>query len=147
MNPKQSLKVGVACVASVGLCFLYAFTRDQLPDWWRNHGGGVPYVLFWILLWLTVIPRKGAVVYISLFCVLASCSLELFQLWDGPPWFNDFRRTRFGAAWLGYGYDPKDIPPYFIGGALGWLVGALLLRTFNGNRVAPDAVQPDAEQQ
>ncbi len=127
MVGKSSLKLGMACIVSVGLCFLYAFSRDQLPSWWRNHGGGVPYVTFWILLWLTAFPKRSAVVYVCVICVLATCALELFQLYSGPQWLNDFRRTRFGAAWIGYGYDSNDIPAYFLGGAFGWLVGIALL--------------------
>ena len=48
----------IACLCSAVICLLYAAVRPQLPDWWRHHGGGVPYVLFWISLWFTLIPDR-----------------------------------------------------------------------------------------
>lgn len=122
-----SVRLGIACLVSVGLCLLYAATRSQLPPWWRDHGGGVPYVLFWILLWLTLIRRRSALLPVCIACVLLTCGLEFFQLWTGPTWLEDFRRTRFGAAWSGYGFDFSDLPPYFLGGIAGWVCGRTLL--------------------
>lgn len=118
----------IACLVSVGLCFLYATTRNRLPSWWENHGGGVPYVLFWILLWLTLVPKRKAILPVALFCVLFTCGLEFLQLWTGPQWFQEFRTTRIGAAWLGYGFDPHDFLPYVFGGLLGVTIGFLILR-------------------
>ena len=136
MNQRQSITVGLTCLASVGLCLLYAATRGQMPSWWRDHGGGVPYVLFWFLLWLTVFPRRSSVKWVSIACVIATCALEVFQLWDGPAWLYNFRRTQFGAALLGYGFDANDLPPYFIGGLVGWVVGRIILRD---KKALPDA--------
>lgn len=135
MNLAASIRPALACLASVILCLLYAAFRDQLPAWWRGHGGGIPYVLFWILLWLTILPRRSAIVPICVGCVLLTCGLEFFQLVHGLGWLDDFRRTRFGAAWLGFGFDWNDMPPYFIGGILGWASGRWLLP-------GDDATQP-----
>lgn len=117
----------VACLASVAVCLLYAGVRSQLTGWWRGHGGGVFYVLFWVLLWFTLLPKRRYALPICVACVLLTCCLELFQLVQGPPWLDEFRRTPLGAAWLGYGYDARDIPPYLIGGSVGWLLGFVLL--------------------
>ena len=127
MQQNAFLRPGIACLLSVGLCFLYAAYRSELPSWWRNHGGGFPYVLFWVLLWLTLIPRRKAILGVCVGCVLITCGLEFFQLYRGPQWLIEFRATRFGAAWLGAGFDWNDIPPYFLGGIAGGLLGVLLL--------------------
>ncbi|MEL6109368.1 MAG: DUF2809 domain-containing protein [Planctomycetota bacterium] len=129
MQFSRSLRPAIACAVSVVACLAYAATRNSLPDWLRGHAGGVPYVLFWILLWLTVIPRRTAIPWISVGCVLFTCWLEVFQLYQGPQWLIDFRRTTLGAAWLGAGFDPWDIPPYFLGGVLGWWIGTLVVPT------------------
>ena len=44
------------------------------------------------------------------------------------PWLTAFRSTVFGAALLGSGFVWNDIPPYFIGGLLGWLMLHAALR-------------------
>ena len=136
MNWGKSIRPAVACLISVVACLLYAATRSYLPDWWRGHGGGIPYVIFWILLWLTLLPSRRLIVPICVGCVLMTCLLECFQLFEGPEWLREFRRTRFGAAWLGFGFDWKDIPPYIIGGVCGWVLGrCLVLDDVNSKKV------------
>jgi len=119
------------CIASVVTCFAYAWTRGQLPDWWRNHGGGIPYVVFWICLWHVLLPQRKYIPAICIGCVLFTCLLEFVQATSLPQPLDDFRRTRFGAAWLGYGFDAHDIPPYFLGGIVGWflLIGSAKAET------------------
>ena len=117
-----------ALFGSIVLCFMYAAARVQLPNWWRQHGGGIPYVFFWIMLWMNFIPRRDCVLIICVACVVLTCCLEVMQLYEGPNWLYEFRRTTLGAGWLGSGFDVWDIPPYFIGGALGWYTGNVLLR-------------------
>lgn len=85
-------------------------------------------MLFWILLWLTFIPRRNALLPICIGCVMITCGLELFQLWEGPIWLQQFRQTRMGAAWLGSKFAFADLPPYLIGGVLGWGIGRLFVR-------------------
>ena len=114
----------LALAVSVILCFVYAQYRGTYSSWWNSHGGGVPYVLFWILLWYLAFPKRAFILPICLGCVLMTCLLEFGQLWDPEP-LASFRRTKFGAAWLGYGFDWADLPPYFIGGGVGF--GVLLL--------------------
>ena len=111
----------VLCAFSVGACLGYAVLRDQLPDWWRGHGGGIPYVVFWIMLGFVVLPFRRCVLAICWIAVLMTCALEVLQLWH-PVWLDNIRATRFGAALLGSGFVWSDFPPYFIGGALGYLI-------------------------
>ena len=118
---------GLICLAMLALCLAYHFCRPSLPDWWRASGGGVPYVMFWVSFWFTFFPRARYVLAIAIGCTLFTCGLEALQLWQ-PPWLTAFRSTIFGAALLGNQFNWNDIPPYFIGGLLGWLMLHSILR-------------------
>ena len=112
----------LACSVSVVWCLAYAGFRSQLSnDWIRQNGGGVPYTVFWILFVAVFWPSKRLVLRICVLVVLAVCGLEFFQLYNPEP-LASFRQTRFGAALLGSTFVWSDIPPYFIGGLVGWLV-------------------------
>ncbi len=118
---------GVICVTMVALCLAYHFCRPSLPDWWRSSGGGIPYVMFWMSFWFVIFPQARYVLAIAVGCTLFTCGLEVLQLWH-PPWLTAFRSTLFGAALLGKQFVWNDIPPYFVGGALGWLMLHTTLR-------------------
>ena len=118
---------GLICLAMVALCLAYHFSRSALPHWWRASGGGVPYVIFWVSFWFVIFPRARYVSAIAVGCTLFTCGLEVLQLWQ-PDWLTAFRSTFFGAALLGNQFVWNDIPPYFIGGALGWLMLYAALR-------------------
>jgi hypothetical protein len=116
----RSLAV-LMCLASVTVCLTYAYCRSGLPDWWRDYGGGIPYVLFWIAFWFMIFPFRRCVLLICIFATTFTCFLEFMQLWK-PDWLTQLRGTRFGAALLGSGFTWSDFPPYFIGGALGYSI-------------------------
>ena len=111
----------IACLISVALCFGYAATRQTLPEWWAMNGGGVPYVLFWIMFFYFLIPSPRHILHICIAVVLGTCLLEVGQLWNPEP-IASFRKTKFGAALLGTTFVWQDFPPYFIGGVAGYLV-------------------------
>jgi uncharacterized protein DUF2809 len=120
------VKAALACLATVATCFAYNHYRGQLPDWWRENGGGIPYVVFWITFLFFFLPKRRYVLPISISATLLTCLLEFMQLWK-PPWLTQFRSTTFGAALLGSGFVWKDIPPYLIGGLVGyWILIALV---------------------
>lgn len=115
-----------ACGLSVIVCLTYAMVRSSLPHGWlRANGGGVPYVVFWALVAAVGWPRKEFAkefaFRIALITTLVTCGLECFQLYNPEP-LATFRRTRFGAALLGASFAWADIPPYFIGGGIGWAI-------------------------
>ncbi|MDB2687171.1 DUF2809 domain-containing protein [Mariniblastus sp.] len=128
----QRWAIILACLASVVWCLAYAKYRGQISnDWIRDNGGGVPYTVFWILLVAVFWPSKRLALRISIIVVLVVCGLEFFQLYNPEP-LASFRRTRFGAALLGNTFVWSDIPPYFIGGLIGWLVLRCLAVCCNG---------------
>ncbi len=115
------------CVATVIACLAYDHTRSTLPDWWREHGGGIPYVCYWIAFWFVFFPFRRCILPICVAVTTGICLLEFLQLWK-PPWLMQIRATRFGAALLGSGFTWDDFPPYFIGGA----VAAFVLMLISG---------------
>ena len=109
------------CLAMVSLCVAYHFSRRSLPQWWRGSGGGVPYVMFWVSFWFVFFPRSRHLSAIAIGCTLFTCGLEVLQLWQ-PAWLTALRSTVLGAAVLGNEFAWSDLPPYVIGGVLGWLM-------------------------
>ena len=114
--------VVLACLLSVVWCLAYAAFRSRFDNQWiQENGGGVPYTVFWILLAAVFWPNKRLALRICVLAVLVICGLEFFQLYNPEP-LATFRKTRFGVALLGNTFVWADIPPYFIGGVIGWLV-------------------------
>ena len=67
--------------------------------WVGNYGGGLVYVVFWILVVLAIAPRlPPGRVAVGVLCV--TCGLELLQLWR-PPLLEAFRSTYLGRALVG----------------------------------------------
>lgn len=119
----------VVCAASVLSCLAYNHWRDNLPNWWRGYGGGIPYVWFWTAFWFVLFPFRRYVLSICIFATTFTCCLEFLQLWQ-PAALTQFRSTTFGAALLGSGFTWNDFPPYFIGGVLGYVVLRLTCKYF-----------------
>ncbi len=111
----------VACLIPVVACLAYGKFRQDLPDWWRLVGGGIPYVLFWILLWFIAFPYRTRIMRICVGVVAFTCLLEVLQLWNPEP-LAQFRRTKFGAALLGNTFQWSDFPAYFAGGAIAFVI-------------------------
>ncbi|TWU36707.1 hypothetical protein Q31b_49890 [Novipirellula aureliae] len=111
----------VLCIFATAVCIAYAFFRASLPDWWRHHGGGIPYVVFWITFLIMFFPSRKTILPICIGATLVTCALEFMQLWK-PDWLAHFRATRFGAALLGSEFVWNDIPPYVLGGVIGFFV-------------------------
>ncbi len=111
----------LACLLAVLACLGYDRFRPDLPAWWREHGGGIPYVVFWVLLWGTTLASRKLVLPIAGYCTLFTCGLEFLQLWQ-PQFLSPVRSTRIGAALLGSTFAWGDFPAYFVGGLVGYLV-------------------------
>ena len=118
---KQRLYPFIFCLLAIGLCLGYARFRDNLSPWWNQHGGGIPYVMFWIAAVFVIAPKRNYIFTICVSCVLVTCLLEFAQLWNPQP-LAGFRRTKFGAALLGTSFNWNDFPAYFIGGFIGYIV-------------------------
>lgn len=82
-------------------------------------------MMFFITFFCAVYPRPRNLMTISIAVTLATCGLEFLQLWQ-PHWLTQFRSTRLGAALLGTTFTWMDLPPYFIGGVMGYGAMAIL---------------------
>jgi len=97
--------------------------------WWVNNFGpaSVAYEVFFMLLALLVVPRRGAVTPIAVGVCVMTCILELLQLWQ-PPWLQAVRSGFLGGALLGNEFSWWDLPAYPIGCTLGWFLLRWIVR-------------------
>ena len=104
--------------------------------WVGNYGGGLVYVVFWILVVLAIAPRlPPGRVAVGVLCV--TCGLELLQLWR-PPLLEAFRSTYLGRALVGSTFSWWDFPHYIVGCA----VGVGLARILSGRARASQEAEP-----
>jgi hypothetical protein len=94
--------------------------------WSLLYGAAVCYEVFWVLVAALLAPRARSA-SIALGVLLATCLLEFLQLVHTPA-LDALRRTYWGAALLGNGFDWLDFPHYVIGCALGALLRQRLCR-------------------
>ncbi len=85
--------------------------------WLRDHGAGIAYVVFWMLLLLLLRPTL-AIARVAAGVLLVTCGLELLQLWH-PPALEAVRGSFLGHALIGSSFSPWDFPHYAVGGLLG----------------------------
>jgi hypothetical protein len=88
-------------------------------SWLNNSFGGVPYVILFMALVAVIWPRL-APGWVALGVLVATCLLEVLQLWQ-PAWLQAVRATLPGRLVLGSTFSPSDFWYYLIGAGLGWL--------------------------
>ncbi len=114
---RPKLAVALLVVTAAGLA------TKRLPGvagawgWPVDHGAGVAYVVFWILLLLLLRPTL-AIARLAAGVLLVTCGLELLQLWH-PPALEALRGSFLGHALIGSSFSPWDFPHYAVGGLLG----------------------------
>jgi hypothetical protein len=121
---KRRLPFFVALLIVTGLGLGTSYYEGAERVWVRDHGSGILYVMFWILLVLTLRPvtSPGRVAVIVL---VLTCLVEFSQLIDAK-WLNDIRKTWLGASLLGVAFKWSDLPYYAIGAIAGWGLARLL---------------------
>ncbi len=98
--------------------------------WLRDHGAGLAYVVFWILLVLLLRPTLR-IAWVATGVLLVTCGLEALQLWH-PPALEALRGSFLGHALIGSTFSAWDLPHY----ALGALLGAALAHRLGERREA-----------
>ena len=111
------LAIGILVIVPLGL--MMKFYRGPGQEWLNNSFGGVPYEIFWIFLVVLIWPQISAV-WASVGVCLATCLLEILQLWQ-PPFLQAIRATLIGRLVLGNTFQWSDFSYYFIGSFLGWV--------------------------
>lgn len=109
----------ISILVIVPLGLMMKFYRGPGQEWLNNSFGGVTYEIFWILLLVLIWPKMSAV-SASVGVCLATCLLEVMQLWQ-PPFLQAIRATLIGRLVLGNTFQWSDFPYYFMGSFLGWL--------------------------
>ena len=103
------------------MCLAYAWFRQDLPNWWRSSGGGIPYTFFFVTFFFALMPKRSLLGSVVGLAIAWSCTAEFLQLWQAK-WLVELRSSPLGAALLGSSFTWSDLPPYFLGGGLGYLV-------------------------
>ena len=122
MKRRVPLCVALLVVTALGLGTSAYEGPERL--WVRDHGSGILYVMFWILLVLTLRPDSSPG-RVSIVVLVLTCLVEFSQLID-VKWLNDIRKTWLGASLLGIGFKWSDLPYYAIGAIVGWGLVRLL---------------------
>ena len=122
MKRRVPLCVALLVVTALGLGTSAYEGRERL--WVRDHGSGILYVMFWILLVLTLRPDSSPG-RVSIAVLVLTCLVEFSQLIDAR-WLNAIRKTWLGASLLGIGFKWSDLPYYAIGAIAGWGLVRLL---------------------
>ncbi len=112
---RPKLAAALLLVTAAGLAM------KRLPGaaggWPGDHGAGIAYVVFWMLLLLLLRPTL-AIARVAAGVLLVTSGLELLQLWH-PPALEAVRGSFLGHALIGSTFSPWDFPHYAIGGLLG----------------------------
>jgi hypothetical protein len=96
------------------LGFFTKFYSGPGSSWVASQAGGFLYVVFWVFVVLASFPRLSRL-SVSVTVVLATCVLEVGQLWH-PPLLERLRSTFLGHAVLGATFAWSDFPYYAAGG-------------------------------
>ena len=91
--------------------------------------------MFFIAFFCALLPKVSNLAWIAILVTLGTCGLEFLQLWQ-PTWLTQFRATTLGAALLGNTFVWMDIPPYLIGGVLGYAMMAAGWRFANAKQLS-----------
>jgi len=86
----------------------------------NNSLAGVAYVVFWCLFFKLLFPQARTL-KIVIIVTITTCILEFVQLWQ-TPFLIYLRSFWLGKILLGTTYNVFDLPWYFLGGFLGWLL-------------------------
>ena len=76
---EKRIVASIYCVVTVVLCLIYAETRTELPDWWKGHGGGIPYVMFWAAFLHFWTPSPNRILGLCVIATVGTCLLEILQ--------------------------------------------------------------------
>jgi hypothetical protein len=93
--------------------------RGQGNFWLNNSTSGLLYEVFWCLFFFLLVP-KARTWKIVFWVFLATCILELLQLWH-PPLLVPVRNTFIGKALIGSSFSFLDILYYIAGCLLAWI--------------------------
>ena len=123
---RRSLPIILSILVITPVGFASKFYSGPAEDWVRNSLGGVFYVIFWCLVLFFIFQRMKPAT-IALVVLLATCSLEVLQLWHPAP-LEWLRKSFLGRTVLGTTFMWSDFPYYVVGAGIAWLWLKMLQR-------------------
>lgn len=127
------LLVALTVIIPVG--FYSKFYNGPFHDWVNDSLGGALYEIFWCLVICFFFP-KAKPIMIALTVLLATCSLEILQLWH-PPFLELLRSYFIGRIILGASFNWLDFPYYLAGSFIGYLFILVLSKRLNPENRRP----------
>jgi hypothetical protein len=103
------------------LGFWLWFYDGPARRWFNYYVTGITYEVFWCLVVFFFWPRRKNAAKIALGVFLATCGLEVLQLWQ-PPLLQQIRKTFFGMAIIGTDFVWRQFPYYIVGSFIGWVL-------------------------
>lgn len=132
-NTQRRNALGLLVLVTVA-GFVLKYYSGPFHLWPNDYGAAVLYEIFFCVLAFIVWPSKKNAGRIAGTVFLATCALEVAQLYN-PPWLAAIRATPPGQWLLGTTFVWWDFPHYLLGSALGWGAIRLLARTSSTARV------------
>ena len=124
-STRVRIVLSLLVVTSAG--FYFKLCAGPAQHWFNNYGAGVLYEVFWCLVFFFFMPRRQMITRIALGVLVATCFLEVLQLWH-PAILEQIRSTFVGSAIIGTTFSWWDFPHYILGCIIGWFWMWLLLR-------------------
>jgi hypothetical protein len=115
------LRVFVSLLVVVPVALGMKYYSGPLRWWLNNWGSSFGYEIFFMLIAMFILPRRGAITIIAVCVCLVTCGLEFLQLWK-PPLLEWARSTFVGRGLLGNMFSWWDLPAYPLGCLLGWFL-------------------------
>src|SRR3954468_23084206 len=118
--PRVRILTLLSLIAVVPIGLGLKFYRGPAESFINDWSSSLAYECFWMLAAFFVLPRRAAITPIAIGVFLATCVIEVMQLWH-PPALEALRRTFVGRMVLGTTFDPWDFAAYAVGCAIGWM--------------------------
>ena len=96
-------------------------------SWVRYYLSGAIYEIIWGLVLFFFWPRRANIVRIPVAGFIATCILELLQLWKAD-FLEEFRETLVGAALIGTDFVWLQFPFYVLGTGVSVVLLAILAK-------------------
>lgn len=88
--------------------------------WFNFYATGALYEIFWCLVVFFFWPQKKNITKIVVGVLVATCLLEVLQLWH-PIFLEKIRTTFIGKALISTCFVWWQFPHYALGSLIGWL--------------------------
>lgn len=118
LHERRWVLLGLCLLPPTGFALWYY--KGPLEYWINLYVTCSIYVIFWSLAFFFFKPYKKNAAKITIYVFIATCIIEISQLWR-PVFLKEFRRTLFGMAIIGTDFVWLQFPFYIAGAIIAWL--------------------------